>query len=124
MLGLWPELTRFGGASGALHAGLAAASVVLAVSARSRRRLLALCVLGGLIVKTMLEQPFLQTLRFDVDLGLNVAVVAHGSGVLCGALSALAVLALGRLLPAWGTKCGSRQGRSFPGASHPEGDNR
>ncbi|MFM8767827.1 MAG: rhombosortase, partial [Rubrivivax sp.] len=127
LLALWPEVARFGGASGTLHAGLAAAAVVLACTGRSRRRVVGLCVLGGLAAKTWLEQPWVQAIRFSDELGIPVAVAAHLCGVLSGVAGALAVLglaALRRAQPPRCAQCGFGHGGSVPGAPHPEGDKR
>lgn len=89
---LWPQIQHYGGASGVLHAGVAVVATLL-LQAFGIRRWVGALVLAGLSAKVWLEAPWEHALHPDPVLGMSVAVAAHASGLLCGALSALAMMA-------------------------------
>ncbi len=91
-LALWvqPDLVRYGGLSGVLHAGVAV--VVVATwrtapqtdPARWTAALLGL----GLLVKVAWERPWAHTLTHPSGWDIAVAPGAHAAGLVCGALCA------------------------------------
>ena len=88
-----PELQRYGGLSGVLHAGAAVVAVWLLLRERGARRWIGAAVLLGLIVKVVSETPWEGPLRQTEGLDFPVAPAAHATGLLAGALlGALAVL--------------------------------
>jgi rhomboid family GlyGly-CTERM serine protease len=84
-LALRPELAHYGGLSGVLHAGVAVVGVQLL---RSARRLWGAAVLGALLAKVLLEQPWGPVLQADAATALAVAPWGHASGAAAGALCA------------------------------------
>lgn len=89
---LRPELARFGGLSGVLHAGVAVAAVALLVATRGRTRAIGAAIAAGLVLKILLEQPWGPPLREGGDWDIAVAPLAHATGALAGALCALPAL--------------------------------
>jgi rhomboid family GlyGly-CTERM serine protease len=86
-----PELVRYGGLSGVLHAGVAAAALHLLVVARGPRRLIGGAILAGLVLKVLSEAPLGPALRHPAGWDIAVAPFAHASGVIAGLVaSALA----------------------------------
>lgn len=91
-----PELTRYGGLSGVLHAGVAvAATTMLRRSARGER------LLGGaiavvLVVKLLTEAAWRGPLQQPEGWDIAVAPLAHATGALAGAALALVCLLPGR----------------------------
>jgi hypothetical protein len=87
---LQPELLRFGGLSGVLHAGVAV--VLVELLARGRRdRLIAVLVTLGMAVKFWLEQVIGPALRYTAEWDIAVVPFSHLTGALAGALCALAL---------------------------------
>ena len=90
-----PRLAGYAGLSGVLHAGVAVAALGLVVQGRGRVRLIGAAVLGGLVVKLVLEQPWHAPVRTLASWDVPVAVVAHATGaaagLACGAAAALLV---------------------------------
>jgi len=92
-----PALAHYGGLSGVLHAGVAAAALALVVLETGPRRLLGGAVLAGLLSKVALEEPWGAPLRpggggFDIA----TAPLAHATGALAGLVCAGLALALTR----------------------------
>lgn len=92
-----PALLHYGGLSGVLHAGVAVAALALVTQVSGPRRLLGGAVLGGLLVKVALEEPWGAPLRpggtgFDIA----TAPLAHATGTLAGLVCAGLALALTR----------------------------
>jgi rhomboid family GlyGly-CTERM serine protease len=87
-LALQPALTRYGGLSGVLHAGVAIAAWHLIRHAQGRRRAVGVAVLGGLAIKLLAEQPWGAPLQLRPEWDFPVAPLAHASGVLTGLLCA------------------------------------
>jgi rhomboid family GlyGly-CTERM serine protease len=83
-----PALVHYGGLSGVLHAGVAAATVSLLLAARGRRRRIAAAVLAGMTLKIVLEAPWGEPLRHSKDWDIAVAPLAHATGAVAGALLA------------------------------------
>ncbi len=91
-LGLWlqPDLLRYGGLSGVLHAGVAVAAVALLRTAAWRReRLLGALLLLGLGAKLLGERAWAHTLVVPPGWDIAVAPLAHASGAVCGVLAAV-----------------------------------
>jgi rhomboid family GlyGly-CTERM serine protease len=83
---LRPELLRYGGLSGALHALVAIAALALLVRG-GRERLVGAGIALGLIVKLALEQPLGPVLRTTPGFDFPVAPFAHLTGAAAGALA-------------------------------------
>lgn len=112
LLSLQPALTSYGGLSGVLHAGVAIASLWAllgadavraagaadrsAARARRRQRWIAAGILGGLVLKVLLERPWSAVLTPIPAWDLHLAPFGHAAGVLAGAFWALVLLAGGR----------------------------
>ena len=88
-LALQPALTSYGGLSGVLHGGVAAAAWHLTRhdGSPARRRVGAL-VLGGLAMKVALESPWGPPTRQVPGWDFAVAPLAHATGAACGLLCA------------------------------------
>jgi rhomboid family GlyGly-CTERM serine protease len=97
-LALWakPELSHYGGLSGVLHAGVAAATVWLVMRGQGAARTVGWLMLIGQSVKLLVEEPWGAALHAASDLDVAVAPLAHASGSIAGALFTAAVLWLGR----------------------------
>lgn len=101
LLGTDPSLTRYGGLSGLLHAGVAVGAWALVWHSLGRRRLVGALVLAGLVLKQVTEVPMLAHWFGLEPLALaralpgapqfQVASYAHWCGVLAGVLCAAAV---------------------------------
>jgi rhomboid family GlyGly-CTERM serine protease len=92
LLALQPALTRYGGLSGVLHAGVVVAAWHLARHAPSaRRRRIGWVVLAGVLTKLVLEAPWGAPTRLVAGWDFPVAALAHATGALAGLLCALAV---------------------------------
>jgi rhomboid family GlyGly-CTERM serine protease len=90
---LSPDLLRYGGLSGVLHAGVAVAAVALVRAAPQRReRVLGALLLAGLCAKVLGERPWAHTLVTLPGWDIAVAPLAHASGTVCGALLALVLV--------------------------------
>jgi rhomboid family GlyGly-CTERM serine protease len=85
---LAPDLLRYGGLSGVLHAGVAAVALVREAALR-RDRVLGALLLAGLCAKVLGERAWAHTLVTPPGWDIVVAPLAHASGTVCGALAAL-----------------------------------
>lgn len=83
---LRPELARYAGLSGELHALTAIAALSL-VARGGRERWVGGGIVAGLALKLALEQPFGPVLRATPGFDFPVAPFAHLSGALAGALA-------------------------------------
>jgi rhomboid family GlyGly-CTERM serine protease len=89
---LWqPALTRYGGLSGVLHAAVAVAAWQLLRGERGSRRALGAALGAGLVIKLLLEAPWLGPLRQVPGWDIAIAPLAHSTGALAGGLCALAL---------------------------------
>ncbi len=84
-----PALAHYGGLSGVLHAGVAAAAVELVCAQRGRPRAIGAALLVGLAAKIGLEAPWGPPLRHPADWDIAIAPLAHATGVLAGGGAAL-----------------------------------
>lgn len=85
---LQPELASYGGLSGVLHAGAAAAALWLVLAERGKARAIGAAVLLGVFVKVVLEEPWGAPLRESEAWDIALAPLAHASGAAAGALCA------------------------------------
>jgi len=90
-----PALTHYGGLSGVLHAGVAACALALAWRGNGPQRGVGAAVLAGLLLKILLEAPWLGPLRSVHGWDIAIAPLAHAGGALAGLLCA-AVACSGR----------------------------
>lgn len=94
-----PELLRYGGLSGVLHAGVAIVCLYLLVRAVGLRRWVGAGVALGLVVKVATEKPWGAALQRSADWDIAVAPLAHATGAVAGLVcSALALVLSSRLL--------------------------
>lgn len=104
LLATAPSLLRYGGLSGALHAGVAIGAWALVSQCQGQRRVVGVLVLSGLALKLFFEEPLLaQWLGLNVQAlplagapGFAVASYAHFTGAVAGLFCAVTLdLALG-----------------------------
>lgn len=88
-----PELQRYGGLSGVLHAGVAVGAGWLLLHAHGRARALGAAVAAGLALKLLLESPLGPPLQQVPGWDIPIAPFAHLCGALAGGL-ALALVSL------------------------------
>ena len=91
---LRPDLLRYGGLSGVLHAGVAVVAVHLIVAAPGARRLIGIGILVGIACKIGFEAPWGEALRQLPGWDIAVAPFAHISGFAAGAAAAAVAEAL------------------------------
>ncbi len=109
---LQPALTHYGGLSGVLHAGVAVAAMHLLAAPRPRRaatRAIGAAVLGGLVLKLLLERPWAGPLAHPAGWDIALAPLAHAAGAAAGTACAAACAA------GWALRRRVRPGR--PGAA-------
>jgi rhomboid family GlyGly-CTERM serine protease len=94
-LALQPQLERYGGLSGVLHAGVAVAAWHLLRHEHGQRRAIGAAVMAGLAVKLALERPWAAPLQHVPGWDFAVAPLAHATGAVAGLLCAVAADALG-----------------------------
>jgi membrane associated rhomboid family serine protease len=82
------ELQHYGGLSGVLHAGIAAAAVHLMFAGTRTQRRLGGAVLVGLVVKLLTESPWAGAISHPASWDIAVAPGAHVSGMLVGGVVA------------------------------------
>lgn len=87
---LQPELMAYGGLSGLLHAGVAVAGWQLLRGELGQRQVIGAALLGGLVLKLLLEAPWQGPLRTVAGWDIAIAPMAHVSGSATGLLCALA----------------------------------
>ncbi|HEY0957050.1 MAG TPA: rhombosortase, partial [Roseateles sp.] len=83
---LRPELQRYAGLSGVLHALVAIAALALLARAGRERRIGA-AIAAGLAVKLLLENPLGPVLRSTPGFDFAVAPLAHLTGAVAGLLA-------------------------------------
>ncbi|MEI8265232.1 MAG: rhombosortase [Betaproteobacteria bacterium] len=82
---LWsPALARYGGLSGVLHAAVAVAAVALMLQGARRQRVVGAAVWSGLVLKVLLEAPWMGAVQAVRGWDIPVAVAAHAAGLVCG----------------------------------------
>jgi rhomboid family GlyGly-CTERM serine protease len=90
---LQPTLAHYGGLSGVLHAGAAAAAVALLTLERGRRRVLGGMLAAGLVFKVLSEAPWAGPLIQPAGWDIAIAPLAHATGAAAGALCTIVALA-------------------------------
>lgn len=86
---LWqPELARYGGLSGVVHAGVAIVCVHLLAAGH---RFLGAAIFAGLVVKVVGEAPWGPPMRYPAGWDIAVAPLAHATGLVAGTVCALLV---------------------------------
>lgn len=86
---LRPDLQRYAGLSGVLHAGVACAAVGLVAGRRGPPRLIGAALLAGLALKVLGEAPWGPALRRPPGWDIAVAPFAHASGLVAGVVVAV-----------------------------------
>ena len=94
-----PALAHYGGASGVVHAAVAAAACWLVAGGFShkegrggaRTRTIGVAIAAGLAVKVLLEAPWAGPLAYPRGWDIATAPLAHASGALAGAVCSIAV---------------------------------
>jgi rhomboid family GlyGly-CTERM serine protease len=79
-----PGLSRYGGLSGLLHAGVAVAAAGAVCIGPARQRRIGLVVLGGLAAKVVLERPWDGPTQLWPGWDIAVVPAAHAAGALAG----------------------------------------
>ena len=87
-----PALAHFGGLSGVLHAAVAVVAAGLLARPGLARRRIGAALLGGLLLKVLIEAPWGAPLRHPAGWDIAVAPLAHASGTVAGLLAALLLL--------------------------------
>lgn len=90
---LLPELQRYGGLSGELHAMAAIAALTL-LTRPGRERTIGAGIALGLVLKIALEHPFGPPLRVTEGFDFPVAPFAHLSGAVSGLLAGALTMAV------------------------------
>lgn len=119
-----PALAHYGGLSGVLHAGVAAAALHLAWRGAGARRGIGVLLLAGLLLKVLAEAPWAAVLRHPPGWGIAVAPAAHAcgaaAGLLCAAVAeALAGRRLGRRTRRRSTAARAARHGRLPGGARP-----
>lgn len=83
-LGAWPELQHYGGLSGVMHAGVAAAALHLATLPTPRDRLIGVLSIAALIAKVLTEAPWRGAVQRSPSWDIPIAPVAHATGLAAG----------------------------------------
>lgn len=96
---LQPQLLHYGGLSGVLHAGVAAAAVHLSWAGRTVQRRIGFAILAVLAIKLAGEAPWGDALRHHAGWDIAIAPLAHATGALAGAICAVACEAWRRRRP-------------------------
>lgn len=89
---LMPDLLRYGGLSGVLHAGVAIIAVVLLRRADAASRRLGGAIVAVLTFKLLSETPWRGPLSHPEGWDIAVAPLAHSTGAIAGALLAWMLL--------------------------------
>ena len=85
---LQPALASYGGLSGVLHAAVAVVAWRLLCGSQGRQRSIGALLAAGLLLKLLLEAPWLGPLRQPAGWDIAIAPLAHSSGALTGSLCA------------------------------------
>lgn len=88
-LGLRPELLRYAGASGMLHAGVAVTAVWLLWWGQGPLRWIGALTGGGLVLKVLIEAPWGPVLQAREGWDILIVPWSHASGTLAGGVCAL-----------------------------------
>lgn len=91
-----PGLTRYGGLSGLLHAGVAVAAAGAACTGDRRARTVALLVLAGLTAKVLIERPWAGPVQSWPGWDIAIVPAAHAAGAIAGLAAGLVACATTR----------------------------
>jgi rhomboid family GlyGly-CTERM serine protease len=99
-----PAITRYGGLSGVLHAGVMAVAVHLMFERRgqihptrlSATRWLGVAMAAGVVLKVLIEAPWRAALTHPPGWDIAVAPLAHAAGAFWGGVCALIFVAVAR----------------------------
>ena len=95
-----PDLARYAGLSGVLHAGVAVVAVHLIATGRGARQAVGIALLAALAVKVASESPFAaDVLSAREGWDIAIAPFAHAAGLAAGALASALAEALARRRP-------------------------
>lgn len=86
-LWLQPEVTRYAGLSGVLHAGVAICAVAACCEPDRLVKAVGGMLLAGLALKVLIEAPWSRPLQESVALGITVVPLAHAAGAALGLLA-------------------------------------
>ena len=93
-LGAKPELLHYGGLSGVLHGGVAAATLWLVLRGHGAARTIGWLMLIGQGLKLLFEMPWGAAIQAPSELDVAVAPLSHASGSIAGAVCTLLALRL------------------------------
>jgi rhomboid family GlyGly-CTERM serine protease len=95
-LALWakPELLHYGGLSGVLHGGVAAATLWLVLRGQGAARAIGWLMLIGQVLKLLFEMPWGAAIQAPSELDVAVAPLSHAGGSIAGAVCTLLALRL------------------------------
>ena len=96
---LQPELAHYGGLSGLLHAGVAAAATYIVRYGPQHQRPIGWAILLGMVVKIVWEAPWGEPLRHVAGWDIATAPLAHATGALAGVSCTLLALAMSQRRP-------------------------
>lgn len=99
---LQPELARFGGLSGVLHAGVAVVALALLLERRGRECWIGAAIALGLVLKLWTEQPLSgPPLRQWEGWDIAIAPLSHLTGAVAGTACAVLLWVLWTLWALW-----------------------
>ncbi len=101
-LWLQPEVMRYAGLSGVLHAGVAICAVKACCEPDRLARLVGWSLLAGLVLKVLIEAPWSRSLQDSVALGITVVPLAHAAGAALGLLAGVLAAVMQRQAPLHG----------------------
>lgn len=102
-----PDLQRYAGLSGVLHAGVAVLAVELVATRRGRDRRIGLALAAGLALKLLLERAWATPVSVDSAWPFPVVTLAHLTGAVAGAACAAATI--------WRTRRPAGDAATLPG---------
>jgi rhomboid family GlyGly-CTERM serine protease len=94
---LQPEIVRYAGLSGVLHAGVAICAVAACREPDRLAKAVGWMLLAGLALKVLIEAPWSRPLQHSAALGIAVVPLAHTAGAAFGLLAGLLAVAVQRL---------------------------
>jgi rhomboid family GlyGly-CTERM serine protease len=95
-LWLQPEISRYAGMSGALHAGVAICAVAACREPDRLAKAVGGMLLAGLALKVLIEAPWSRPLQESAALGITMVPLAHAAGAALGLLAGVVALLVQR----------------------------
>jgi rhomboid family GlyGly-CTERM serine protease len=95
-LWLQPEITRYAGMSGVLHAGVAICAVAACREPDRLAKAVGGMLLAGLALKVVIEAPWSRPLQESAALGITVVPLAHAAGAVLGLLAGVVAVVMQR----------------------------